>query len=211
MSLSYVASPVWFGYSGTPALVNPPKHCVLVDLDGTLLNNEHRQHFMEGPTKKWAQFFDAMHDDVVYPEVKMIIDLIFKHSNVAIMLCTGRPSQYHGATLQTLHDQDVSFTSLIMRAQKDNRSDVDVKRDMLRAIRYTGFEPIMCIDDRPEVVGMWRSEGIRTLQCDPSVWDKQALRSDMYDKLGLLDEVERLRARVIELEDQIIREAHYAK
>jgi hypothetical protein len=194
----YVASPVWFGYSGVPIGKPPQQRCIIVDLDNSLLNNDHRQHYMAGETKQWGPFFNAMGEDDVYPEIKFILDLIFNHTDVSIILVTGRPSQYHALTLTNLHDLGVNFTSLIMRAQTDNRADHDVKLDMLEGIKRMGFIPMFCIDDRPEVVAMWREQGIRTLQCDPSMWykeDQGALNARV-----LLDENERLRARVIELE-----------
>lgn len=196
----YVASPVWFGYSGAKLVGPTIKQCILVDLDGSMLNNEHRQHFMRGEDKNWAGFFEAQSRDTAYPEVRFITNLIFMQSTVEVILVTGRPSQHHGVTLQTLSDENVNYSALIMRAQTDNRPDVEVKLDMLEGIRHQGFKPMFCIDDRPEVVGMWRSQGIPVLQCDPRDWDRQVLKAETLDKLKLMDENERLRARVQELE-----------
>jgi hypothetical protein len=198
--MSYETSPVWFGYNGHPSYIKKPKDCVLIDLDGTLLNNEHRQHFMKREKKDWASFFAHMKFDRPHLEVLMLVDLIFKHTEIAVLLVTGRPSQYHGATVQNLHDYSVSFSALIMRAQKDNRSDVEVKKDMLHAIKDMGYRPILVIDDRPEVVNMWRQYKVRTLAADPGAWRDHAEAAGLMDKLALIDENERLRQRIEELE-----------
>jgi putative acid phosphatase of HAD superfamily subfamily IIIB len=196
--VSYNTAPVWLGYSGTILQGPKKKPAVIVDLDQSLINNEHRQHFMQGDTKRWASFFDAMRDDTVYPEVKLIVDLIFRHTEIAVLLVTGRPSHLHGVTLQNLHDLEINFTALIMRAQNDNRADAEVKLDMLEGIKSMGFDPLFVIDDRPEVVHMWRSQGIRCLQCDPKGWETED-PGEMNRRM-LLDENQRLRARVAALE-----------
>lgn len=198
--MKYDAAPVWFGYSGTKLEGKTPKECVLVDLDGTVLNNEHRQHFMQGANKRWGAFFDAMKHDGVYPEVRFLVDLIFMHSKVEVILVTGRPSQYHGMTLESLHNNGVNYSALIMRAQTDNRPDAYVKRDMLAGIVHMGFKPILAIDDRPEVVQMWRQSGVRTLACDPGAWREHVISANLMDKLLLIDENERLKHRIEELE-----------
>lgn len=200
MNASYIAAPVWFGYSGAALPLPQTRPCILVDLDGTLLNNEHRQVHMQQNPPNWKRFFEEMKHDVAYPEVRFLTNLMFLHTEAAVILITGRPSQYHGMTLQSLHDNGVCFTTLVMRAQTDNRSDVEVKLDMLKGIEHMGFKPMLCIDDRPEVVGMWRERGVPCLQADPRHWEPQIGKVQTLDKLKLLDENERLRARVQELE-----------
>lgn len=201
MSQRYEEMPVWFGYSGAK-IPNQQKRkeCILVDLDGTLLNNEHRQHFMQGAKKKWGPFFDAIIHDGVYPEVRLITNLIFAHTSIDVICVTGRPSQYHGSTLESLHVNGCSFTALLMRAQTDNRPDAHVKLDMLKGIIEQGYTPILCIDDRPEVVDMWRRNGVRTLACDPGPWREHIISTSLTEKLLLVDENQRLEERVAELE-----------
>lgn len=194
----YVAAPVWFGYGGTKLPGPHEKDCVLIDLDGTMLNNEHRQHHMKTSPPSWGPFFAAMDLDTAYQPVRWLANLIFMHSAVDVILVTGRPSQYHKATLEVLHDEGCNFTALIMRAQTDNRSDVAVKLDMLEGIKLQGLKPILVIDDRPEVVAMWRQQGILCLQADPRGWE--VVDYDELTMRALIDENERLRARVEQLE-----------
>jgi hypothetical protein len=192
--------PVMFGYSGVIKPLRDITKAVLVDIDGTLANNQHRQHYMAGEKQQWGNFFDAMGDDAVFPEIKFLVNTIFSNTSLSVILTTGRPSQYHTVTNLWLQNMGVCYSMLMMRSQGDDRSDVDVKRSMLRMIREQAIEPMFCIDDRPEVVEMWREEGIRTLQCDPSVWlKKQVVERDPRE---MQDEIDRLTARVQELEDE---------
>lgn len=190
--------PVWIGYGATMVSYPQTKKAVLVDLDGTLLNNDHRQHFMQEAKPNWKAFFAAMTHDTVNPEVAVVVDLMYKWSQAAVILVTGRPATYQQQTLENLYAQNVSFSALVMRHEKDNRSDVVTKQEMLEQIKFMGYQPVMAIDDRPEVVHMWRTNGIRTLQTDPAIWER--VDHETMDKRKLLDEVERLRERVAELE-----------
>ncbi|PPR12407.1 MAG: hypothetical protein CFH42_02266 [Alphaproteobacteria bacterium MarineAlpha12_Bin1] len=49
-----------------------------------------------------------------------------------------------------------------MRKNNDWREDHVVKRDILKAIRICGFEPVLIFDDRQSVINMWSDEGICT-------------------------------------------------
>jgi len=197
--MKYTAAPEWFGYGGPTLNLRRGRPCIIVDLDGTLANNDHRQHFMTGGRKQWGPFFDAIPRDSVYSEVKFIMNLIFNNTEVEVLVCTGRPSQYHGQTRDWLAFHDINYSALIMRSQSDNRADTDVKLDMLGHIKSQGLAPLFCIDDRPEVVAMWRAQGIRTLQCDATVWEQRDKVVAGMDPRALLDELERERELCAEL------------
>ena len=59
------------------------------------------------------------------------------------------------------------FIDLFMRSDKDYRSDVVLKKEMLGAMRRKGYNPKMVFDDRSSVVQMWRDEGLRVAQVAP--------------------------------------------
>jgi hypothetical protein len=52
-----------------------------------------------------------------------------------------------------------------MRPARDYRSDDIVKGEILDHMLADGFNPTMAIDDRQQVVDMFRSRGLRVLQC----------------------------------------------
>lgn len=163
--------------------------CVICDLDGTLFNNRHRQHFMTGVKKDWDKFFRAMSADTIFPEVLFLLNAIRRGSpEVRIVLATGRPVQYLGETTQSLRNYKVPYDKLIMR--KDTApSDAVAKHDMLTTLRACDFNPILSIDDRPEVVDMWRQNGVPCIQCDASEWairDRGAHNGDPIKFLRLM-------------------------
>ena len=72
------------------------KNIILCDIDGTVANNDHRQHFLEGK-KDWDGFFDALDkDEPIYP----IINKIVKEQQYGkdIIFLTGRPERYRNTT-----------------------------------------------------------------------------------------------------------------
>jgi hypothetical protein len=48
---------------------------------------------------------------------------------------------------------------LIMRGDKDQRKDYEVKKDMLATIRQA-YNPIHAWDDNPSIITLWNEEGI---------------------------------------------------
>lgn len=142
------------------------KKCIIVDIDGTLADVEHRRHFVAGNKPHWKRFFDAMVDDPVIEEVKDIVNRYVGH--YTIILCSGRPSDYEEQTTTWLKDNAIYYDRLYMRTAGDYRSDVIVKREMLNEIRKE-FDIFFVLDDRQEVVDMWREEGLRCLQVAPGI------------------------------------------
>jgi hypothetical protein len=51
-----------------------------------------------------------------------------------------------------------------MRLAGDTRADHIVKEEMLARIRTDGFEPLAAIDDRKQIVDMWRRNGLLCFQ-----------------------------------------------
>tara|TARA_B100000795_G_C22636774_1_gene374842 strand:- start:55 stop:219 length:165 start_codon:yes stop_codon:yes gene_type:complete len=50
------------------------KNIILCDIDGTVANNDHRQHFLDGK-KDWDGFFDALNKDKpIHSIINKIID-----------------------------------------------------------------------------------------------------------------------------------------
>jgi len=144
--------------------------CVICDLDGTLANNKHRQHHMSGAKKDWGKFFAAMSQDTVFGEILFLLWCIRMGSSARIILATGRPVQYLGETSEWLQHNRVPHDKLIMRKRDDNRSDAVAKHDMLTTLRAMNYNPILSIDDRPEVVDMWRRNNVPCIQADATDW-----------------------------------------
>lgn len=131
----------------------------IFDIDGTLANIEHRRHFVTSKPKNWPAFNAAMINDGVNEPVVEFLLQIFS-SGGTIILASGRSEEQRLVTTQWLRNNNIPWHRLYMRAEKDYRSDDIVKEEILAQIRADGFEPFAVVDDRPQVVRMWRRNGI---------------------------------------------------
>lgn len=148
---------------------------VVVDVDGTLANGEHRQNLLSDKSdpSRWKKYFDAVRGDEPYDFVVRWVRELAKEYRIVIV--SGRPDNY---PLPDWDDPDehwtmaletsdfvqrrcrVPYHSLFMRAQGDKRPDTDVKRDILTR-NLKGANIAFVIDDRPRVCQMWKESGLK--------------------------------------------------
>ena len=139
---------------------------VIFDVDGTLADISHRRHFVTNNEKNWAQFNAQMGEDVINSAVVELYHTLWDSQKYDIIIVTGRSEAFRKVTEQWLVWNRIPFNRLIMREAKDNRQDAMVKQDILDALKAEGKEIVFAIDDRQQVVDMWRRNGISCLQCD---------------------------------------------
>lgn len=143
---------------------------IICDLDGTLCNIEHRKHLVQKAIDKtkagkpnWPAFFKAMADDKAN---EWCAEILRQFSGThEIVFCSGRPEEYREVTEKWLKDHNLHFGYLFMRSSSDYRQDNIVKEIILNFDVLTQFKPLFAIDDRQQVVDMWRKNGIVCLQC----------------------------------------------
>lgn len=186
---------------------------VIFDIDGTMANCAHRQHHLDGVKKNWKRFFDDMVLDTVYHEIRLLSQALSAYDRVHVFFCTGRPSNYYEQTNRWLNNQGIRRHGMLMRREGDFRADTIVKAEMLQELRNRDFKVLLSIDDRPEVVAMWRNNGVPCLQVDPVTWKRELIETNQQDPAvwlnnmvavegsdpmyrTCLDELERLRAAV---------------
>ena len=140
---------------------------IVCDLDGTLADCNHRRHHVrkqEGEKKDWAAFFRGIPDDPVNEWCEEILNAMrAKHK---IVLCTGRDSNQQINTVNWLKKHEIQYDDLFMRDRTDSRQDAIVKEIILDFEILTRYTPYIMIDDRQQVVDMWRRRGFVCLQCD---------------------------------------------
>lgn len=132
---------------------------IIVDIDGTIADNTHRAHHVEGDEKDWPAFFAGMALDTPILPLCELVKQLAQHN--VIYFVTGRPAQYAVVTLQWIeeHIGKINF-HLMMRQPNDYRPDYLIKKEILEEIGHVD----LAIDDRQCVVDMWRSQGVPTLQ-----------------------------------------------
>jgi uncharacterized HAD superfamily protein len=138
---------------------------VVVDVDGTLANTQHRKHFVESRPKDWAAWNDNMVLDTVHEDIRQLVTELSLRREVII--CTGREDTYREVTEKWLTDNQIPFDKVFMRRAKDYRKDSIVKTELLDQIRQWHGEPFVWLDDRNQVVNAIREAGVRVLQVAP--------------------------------------------
>jgi phosphoglycolate phosphatase-like HAD superfamily hydrolase len=133
---------------------------VICDIDGTIADLTHRLHYIQGETKDWDSFFAACGDDTPHEDVIDLVRLI--PHDMPIYLFSGRSDTTRAATEAWLEQNNVPYDQLRMRKAGDYRPDYEVKADMLRGL--TPDDVWFILDDRDQVVNMWRDKGFRVLQ-----------------------------------------------
>lgn len=152
------------------------KNVIIVDLDGTVRDGSHREHFIKGGEKDWNAYFMACGDDLpIMPVIKCIQALAyagargaFQGDTYEIVFMSGCGECARKQTLDWIEQYLLPpwrHGHLFMRPEGDFRPDFMLKKEWAQQI---GVERIlMAFEDRNGVVEMWRSLGIQCLQVAP--------------------------------------------
>ena len=146
------ASPPRGTYVPDPAL--PPAW--LVDVDGTLALMQGRSPY------DWHRVGE---DDPNPPVVELVRSL--RAAGNAIVVVSGRDGVARSATQAWLDRHEIPHDALLLRTAGDNRRDSIVKREIFdRRIRPV-WQVKGVLDDRDQVVRMWRGLGLTCVQVAP--------------------------------------------
>lgn len=135
---------------------------IVVDLDGTLFNIDHRLHYLE--KKDWNGFFAAVKDDTVNEWCARLVRAM-ANAGCEIIFVSGRNEVARAATDEQLEKLGFNGMQLFMRPEKLRAPDFELKEAIYeQALKNKDI--LFVIEDRSQVVKMWRSKGLTVLQCD---------------------------------------------
>lgn len=137
---------------------------IIFDVDGTLMDISHRTHWVQNKPKNWDMFEKTMVLDEPRKDI-FAIALEAKKNGHRIIVSSGRNERNRQITELQLNSQGLFPDILLMRKDDDFRSDDIVKKEFLIDLKKRGYTPILSIDDRQQVVDMWRREGVPCYQC----------------------------------------------
>ena len=133
--------------------IGKPK-AIIVDIDGTLAHNLSGRDIYD-----YLKVNKDTLDTVVAGIVNVYNDLKYK-----IIICSGREDDSFDVTYDWLVDNNVPFDYLLMRKKGDYRKDAIIKLEIFNTIIRDNFQVDFVLDDRDQVVEMWRDLGIKCLQ-----------------------------------------------
>ena len=133
---------------------------ILCDIDGTIANNDHRQHFLEGK-KDWEGFFSELVNDL---PIQIIIDKVIQEqaNGKELVFLTGRPERYRYSTTLWLKEHfDFEF-KLLMRNDGDQRNKLEIKR-IIFSENFEANEIAFCFENDIDLIKQWKNLGIKTI------------------------------------------------
>lgn len=136
------------------------EECIIVDVDGTLA------HIADGRNP-----YDASRamNDAADDAVSVITAMFYNHGYKVIIL-TGRNEEHREVTEQWLEANNIPYDELYTRMnddideQKNPLKDAIVKQRLYETHVKPRFNVKFVLDDRNQVVDMWRSLGLKCLQ-----------------------------------------------
>lgn len=115
------------------------------DLDGTLADTAHRQHFIEGSRRDWAGFFAAAAGDPPLTEgVRLALD---SARECEVVYLTGRPERCRKDTVAWLARQGLPEGQLHMRRDDDRRPARRTKLEILKRLGRGRTVRVLVDDD----------------------------------------------------------------
>lgn len=104
--------------------------------------------------KDWKGFYEAIPNDPPVDAVLKWVEALDASGEYTILCVSGRPEDYQHQTVEWLARHRVPYKHLFMRRGGDGREDYIVKREIAETLPLDQIA--MVIDDRNQVVKMWR-------------------------------------------------------
>lgn len=138
-----------------PMIYDPRlRFCVIFDIDGTLACIGERSPYDSRSCDK----------DLVNPSIAFLNNMV--PSNHSIVLLSGRMNNAREETVKWLDDHNIKFDHLYMRNTGDFRKDAIIKQELYDQHIKGKMNVTFVVDDRDQVVRMWRDMGLTVLQCN---------------------------------------------
>lgn len=132
---------------------------IICDLDGTLClfekEDKSKPHY-RNPYESGRCGNDLLNEAVA--------SVVGKYN---VIFVSGREDKYMPETIDWLHKHKMVWKALYMRKSGDNRKDSIVKEEIYKTKIEPNYDIKFVLDDRNQVVEMWRSLGLVCFQVAP--------------------------------------------
>jgi uncharacterized HAD superfamily protein len=129
---------------------------IICDIDGTLADMGKRKPY---------DFENVDQDKVKHATAEAV--RVFHNAGYRIILFSGREDSSQTKTESWLKRNDIPYHELHMRKTKDFRKDAIIKKELYATYVKDKYEVLLVLDDRDQVVKMWREElGLTCFQVD---------------------------------------------
>ena len=137
---------------------------IVIDLDGVLADRSHRKNLFDRDLVAWNAACSG--DKPIWPMIRLARALM--NSGQRTEFWTGRPESARAATIEWLFQHGLSAQiPLRMRGAGDERPSLALKRMWLKESVVAGRPVAFAFEDRPEIVTMYRAEGVTCAAMEP--------------------------------------------
>lgn len=151
MYAKYLALPAVEPYVANPDL---PK-AIICDLDGTLAHHEGVRGIYD--------YANVGKDKLSLPIYQLVYSM--HKAGYKIVYMSGRDEVCRQETSDWLNKHNLPAGPLMMRSKGDHRKDYIVKSQLFDVYVRNTYNVVFTVDDRDQVVKLWRNLGIVCLQC----------------------------------------------
>lgn len=141
----------------TATKVKLPK-AILCDIDGTLSHMTDRGPF------EWSRVGEDKPDFFVWDILCKYNEHGYDGEDVTIILISGRDGVCRDETEKWLASYDIPYDRLLMRPAHNNEKDFVIKQRIYDTEINDKYDVLFVLDDRDQVVKMWRRNGLRCYQ-----------------------------------------------
>ena len=127
---------------------------VICDIDGTVADNNHRQHLL-GKSRNWEAFFNEMEND---QPINNVLEMVKKkyEDGFQIIFLTGRPERYRSITKKWLEKYIYFEFCLVMRKDNDTRNKVLVKKELFKE-NFSDLQIECFIENDLDLLKLWEN------------------------------------------------------
>ena len=136
-----------------PIVYNPAlADAIIVDMDGTLAIIGDRSPY------------DVSRCDLDLPNLPVLETVQKWQDSKVIIIMSGRTDDGKAITEAWLHKHGIKYQHIYMREAQDTRKDSIVKQELYQKYVQDKYNISFALDDRQQVVDMWRSLGMTVFQ-----------------------------------------------
>lgn len=135
-----------------PVYLEGRPDCIIVDMDGTLALLNGRSPY------------EAQKCDTDLPNEPVVETVKKWQEAVDVVICSGRTDDAKEKTVDWLRGYGIEFKALHMRQTGDMRKDAVIKEEIYRDRIEGKYNVKFVLDDRNQVVELWRSLGLTVFQ-----------------------------------------------
>lgn len=131
-------------------------------MDGTLCNVSDIRHYVSNGNRNFDKFHRA---SLFCPPNEQVVALhrMALDARYRVLIVTARERTYEQVTADWLQKHGLFYNALYMRDFKDYRKDYTVKSEILEQIYIDGYNPVLAVDDNPNVIQLWNERNIPSI------------------------------------------------